>query len=148
MVGGYNHNFSYKGRVFHVQSELGGARNPQIVTLVYEGGTILASCKTSYADLLAADDSRAQIEQRLKAQHREMLRRVREGDLDRNGDAAATSASRPDAPSDSSSGASGVSNQPQTEDVPSADAAAPQTGSLDELVFAYLAGNDPRYRNS
>ncbi|MGE4543061.1 MAG: hypothetical protein AB7D06_03020 [Pedobacter sp.] len=148
MVGGYNHNFRYKGRVFHVQTEDGGSKSPQIVTLLYEGGTILASCKSTYADLLGKEDHRQQVEQRMKAQHKEMLRRLRDGELDAKAGFATVSDAQPDAPSCSPSGASGILNQNQHVDVPAADVEPPEAGSLDELVFAYLAGNDPRYKKS
>ena len=41
MVGGFNTNVRYSGRIFHVQTEDGGATSPRIVTLLYEGGSIL-----------------------------------------------------------------------------------------------------------
>lgn len=148
MVGGYNHNFRYKGRVFHVQTEDGGSKNPHIVTLLYEGGTILASCKSSYTDLLGTDDLRQQVEQLMKAQHKEMLRRLRDGELDAKAGFPTASDAQPDAPSCSPSGASGILNQEQQVDVSAADVVPQEAGSLDELVFAYLAGNDPRYKKS
>lgn len=142
MVGGYNHNFRYKGRVFHVQTEDGGCKNPQIVTLLYEGGTILASSKSSYAELLGAETLRSQVEVLMKVQHQEMLRRLRAGELDAKAGFPSDSGSQADVPS----GASEISNQNQCVDVPADDVMPPESGSLDELVFAYLAGNDPRYK--
>jgi len=150
MVGGYNHNFRYKGRVFHVQTEDGGSRNPQIVTLLYEGGTILASCKTSYADLLGAEDLRRQVEERMKIQHKEMLRRLRDGELDaKAGLVEAVAPALPsDAPSAAHSAESDHIHRNQNKDVPAVDTVPPEAGSLDELVFDYLVGNDPRYKKS
>lgn len=148
MVGGYNHNFRYKGRVFHVQTEDGGSKSPQIVTLLYEGGTILASCKSSYADLLGTEDYRLQVEQRMKVQHKEMLRRLKDGELDAKAGFPTDSDAQPDAPCCSPSGVSGISDQKQHVDVSAAEVVPPEAGSLDELVFAYLAGNDPRYNKS
>jgi len=148
MVGGYNHNFRYKGRVFHVQTEDGGSKKPQIVTLLYEGGTILASSKVSYVDLLGSETLRQQVEQRMKIQHKEMLRRLRDGELDAKAGFTTDSDSEPDAPSCSPTGASGISNKKQHVDVSAADVVPSEAGSLDELVFAYLAGNDPRYKKS
>ena len=55
MVVGFNHNFRYKGEVYHVQTEDGGQKCPNIVTLLYKGGNILASKKTSYADICKVD---------------------------------------------------------------------------------------------
>ncbi len=36
MVVGFNHNFRYKGEVYHVQTEDGGLKSPNIVTLLYK----------------------------------------------------------------------------------------------------------------
>lgn len=148
MVGGYNHNFRHKGRVFHVQTEDSGSKKCHIVTLLYEGGTILESCKSSYADLLGSENLQQQVEQRMKTQHKEMLRRLRDGELDAKAGLAAAPAEETDAPSCSSPGASESINQNQQVDVSAADAVPPDAGSLDELVFAYLAGSDPRYKKS
>ena len=82
MVFGFNHNFRYKGGVYHVQTEDGGEKNPQVVTLLYHGGTILASTKTSYADQLGVDQLEKQVEELMKHQHRDMLRRLKEGEFD------------------------------------------------------------------
>jgi hypothetical protein len=146
MVGGFNHNFRYKGRVFHVQTEDGGSRHPHIVTLLYEGGTILASSRTSYADLLGADDLRPLVEERMKYQHQDMLKRLRSGEFDARAGCAEGSVALSDALPRSCGGVSGVSIQDQPKEAATNPAASP--GSLDELVFAYLAGNDPRYTKS
>lgn len=82
MVFGFNHNFRYKGGVYHVQTEDGGEKSPQVVTLLYHGGTILASTKTSYADQLGVDQLEKQVEELMKRQHRDMLRRLKEGEFD------------------------------------------------------------------
>lgn len=96
MVVGFNHNFRYQGELYHVQTEDSGVRNPHIVTLLYIGGTIIASKKTSYAHLLQSNNLEKQVEETMKAQHREMLRRLRDGELDemirRTSRAAMTSA--------------------------------------------------------
>lgn len=82
MVVGFNHNFSYKGQVYHVQTEDSGVRNPHIITLLYRGGTILASKKTSYADIIKVDNLETVVEELMKSQHREMLRLLKNGDFD------------------------------------------------------------------
>jgi hypothetical protein len=82
MVVGFNHNFSYKGQVYHVQTEDSGSRNPHIITLLYRGGTILASKKTSYADIIKVDNLESVVEELMKTQHREMLRLLKNGDFD------------------------------------------------------------------
>lgn len=82
MVGGFNHNFRYKGEMYHVQTEDGGRRSPNIITLLYKGGTILGSKKTSYADISKVDNLEQVVEELMKEQHKEMLRRLKEGEYD------------------------------------------------------------------
>lgn len=82
MVVGFNHNFSYKGQVYHVQTEDSGVKNPHIITLLYRGGTILSSKKTSYADIIKVDNLEVVVEELMKSQHREMLRLLKNGDFD------------------------------------------------------------------
>jgi hypothetical protein len=81
-VNGFNHNISHRGRVFHVQTEDSGVNNPTIVTLLYVGGNILASKKTSYLELLGGENVAEQVRQRMEEQHKEMLRNVVAGRYD------------------------------------------------------------------
>jgi len=79
MVGGFNTNVRYKGRTFHVQtedSEHGGAK---IVTLLYEGGVILHSRKQAYE---GDSKDRTAVRERMEAQHAEMVRALKGGELD------------------------------------------------------------------
>ena len=82
MVVGFNHNFRYKGEIYHVQTEDGGLNRPQIITLLYQGGTILGSKKTSYADITKVGNLDQVVEELMKEQHKEMLRRLKEGEFD------------------------------------------------------------------
>jgi len=82
MVGGFNHNFSYKGAVYHIQSEDGGLRNPVIITLLYCSGTILASRKIYYADIIRVDNLAQVVEELMKDQHKAMLRSLKNGEFD------------------------------------------------------------------
>ncbi|AMV73364.1 hypothetical protein JCM30471_17790 [Desulfuromonas carbonis] len=82
MVVGFNHNFRYQGEVYHVQTEDSGIKNPHIITLLYRGGTILASKKTSYADIAKVDNLDQVVEDLMKEQHKEMLRRLKDGEFD------------------------------------------------------------------
>jgi len=48
---GYNNNVRHKNRVFHIQTEDSGIKHPHIIThLFMDGGRILKSLKTSYAE--------------------------------------------------------------------------------------------------
>ena len=82
MVLGFNHNIVYKGETFHVQTEDSGVNNPHIITLLYRGGVILCSKKTSYADILAMDNLESVVEELMKAQHKELMRRLKSGEFD------------------------------------------------------------------
>jgi hypothetical protein len=82
MIVGFNHNVIYKGEVFHVQTEDSGTRNPHIITLLYRGGVILSSKKTSYADILKMDNFESVVEELMKSQHKEMMRRLKSGEFD------------------------------------------------------------------
>jgi len=82
MIVGFNHNISYKGTGFHVQTEDSGVKSPQLVTLLYHGGTIIASQKTVYADILKVDNLSQVVEDLAKEQHKGMLRRLTQGEFD------------------------------------------------------------------
>ncbi|WP_303722162.1 hypothetical protein [Malonomonas rubra] len=82
MIVGFNHNISYKGVGFHVQTEDSGLKSPHLVTLLYHGGTIIASQKTVYADILNVDNLQQVVEDLAKEQHKGMLRRLTQGEFD------------------------------------------------------------------
>lgn len=82
MVVGFNHNFRYKGEVYHIQTEDSGINSPNIVTLLYQGGTILGSKKTSYADIAKVDNLEQVVEELMKEQHKGMLRSLKSGEFD------------------------------------------------------------------
>lgn len=82
MVLGFNHNLKYKGEVFHVQTEDSGVTNPHIITLLYRGGVIISSKKTSYSDILKMDKLEVVVEELMKEQHKEMMRRLKAGEFD------------------------------------------------------------------
>ncbi len=82
MVVGFNHNFKYKGDVYHVQTEDGGLNTTNIITLLYKGGTILARQKTSYSDIAKVDNLEQVVEELMKEQHKNMLKRLKSGDFD------------------------------------------------------------------
>ncbi|HTO08380.1 MAG TPA: hypothetical protein VMR86_15145 [Myxococcota bacterium] len=83
MVGGFNTNIRYRGHIFHVQTEDGGKESPSIITLLYSGGAILFSKKTSYANQVkGAADSEAVVRQLMEAQHSAMVQALKSGKLD------------------------------------------------------------------
>lgn len=76
MLVGYNNNVTYKGKVYHVQTEDSGLNNPVIVTLLYYKGTILASKKTNYSHLLGEKDIKDSVRELMKAQHKAILKEL------------------------------------------------------------------------
>ncbi len=87
-VTGFNHNIKHKGKVYHVQTEDSGVNNPHIITHLFVGGNILASKKTSYADILNAENLGEVVRELMEEQHKEMLRNLINGVYD-NFEAAA-----------------------------------------------------------
>ena len=85
MITGFNTDVEHEGRIYHIQTEDKGAGNPVIESLVYLGGEILASRRTSYADLAARGATSAELSERLEAQHRRMVLDVRQGRHDPGG---------------------------------------------------------------
>ena len=86
-VTGFNHNIKHKGSVYHVQTEDSGRNNPHIITHLFVGGNILASKKTSYADILKTENLPQVVRELMEEQHKEMLRNLINGVYD-NIDAA------------------------------------------------------------
>jgi len=76
MLVGYNNNVTYKGKVYHVQTEDSGLNNPIIVTLLYIKGTILASKKTSYSHLIGNKDIKKSVRELMKEQHKAILKEL------------------------------------------------------------------------
>jgi len=88
VVVGFNHNIKHKGKIFHVQTEDSGADNPHIITHLFMGGNILATKKTSYADIIQADNLQSIVRELMEEQHKAMLRNLINGvydDIDDSG---------------------------------------------------------------
>ncbi|NIQ97481.1 MAG: hypothetical protein GWN87_27370 [Desulfuromonadales bacterium] len=153
MVVGFNHNVRYKEQLFHVQTEDSGLKNPHIITLLYFGGTIIASQKTSYADITKVDNLETVVEDLMKEQHKEMLRRLKNGEFDQNIRALLSGKPLPADPDGPA-----PSQPPQQEKDPgkpatdgtgkaSADEKAPapaSESSLDEIILSYLVGDEKK----
>lgn len=79
---GFNHNVRYRGDVYHVQTEDSGVANPHVITLLYRGGVILASKKTTYHDILPFENRDDLIDELMQDQHKGMLRALKNGEFD------------------------------------------------------------------
>lgn len=82
MIPGFNHNIKHKGRVFHIQTEDSGAKNPHIITHLFVGGNILASKKTNYDELVGQHDYEKTVRSMMEEQHKQMLRNLINGVYD------------------------------------------------------------------
>ena len=165
MVVGFNHNVRYKDQVFHIQTEDSGLKSPHIITLLYVGGTILASKKTSYADISKVDNLEAVVEELMKEQHKDMLRKLKNGEFDerirqflggkkppevaREMEAPPQPATPPPPPVQKTSQPPSKPKPAQGEQapVPSKPASAkkpekPAEESLDDIILSYLVGDD------
>jgi hypothetical protein len=82
VITGFNTDIEHKGTVYHVQTEDKGLDSPIILSLVYVGGTILASKRSPYQDLIASGFSDEVLAERLKRQHRLICAAINQGRID------------------------------------------------------------------
>src|SRR4030067_992931 len=69
VLSGFNQNFRYKGKTYHIQTEDSGRGNAAIMTHVYLGGVILSTARQTYHDLLSLPDWENLLPERMKGQH-------------------------------------------------------------------------------
>ncbi len=77
---GFNHNFGYAGRQYHIQTEDSGLDRAHIYTQVFCGGTVIVSRKLVYDP--DWPEVRARVRQMMKASHRAMVMALAAGELD------------------------------------------------------------------
>jgi hypothetical protein len=75
---GYNHDVRYRGRLFHVQSEVSSGLRRQACTQLFAGGTVLATERSAIAEAM----SNADIDALLRSQHKAVLRELCHGAFD------------------------------------------------------------------
>ncbi len=141
MLTGYNTDFKFQGKVYHVQTEDGGRNSPQITSLLYSKGEILASRRTSYADIVKADCLDEVVRELMMEQHKQMIRDLMHGKLELN-----TAPAAPAPPPEP------VLTEPQAPPVQEAPPATPspppvsqepqeevKEKSLDDIILDFLA---------
>jgi hypothetical protein len=82
VITGFNTDIEHEGVVYHVQTEDKGLDTPIILSLVYSGGTILASKRSPYEDLIASGFSDEALAERLKRQHKLICAAIHSGRID------------------------------------------------------------------
>jgi hypothetical protein len=82
LITGFNTDVEHDGVVYHVQTEDKGLKSPLILSLVYVGGTILASKRTPYDDLIADGFDEDKLAERLQRQHRLICAAIHAGRIE------------------------------------------------------------------
>ena len=130
MITGFNTDIKHNDKVYHIQTEDKGMQNPYIESLVYVGGEILASKKTSYAEQVKNGVDEKWIGGLMEQQHRTMIAAIKRGRFDAPADQTKNSMSLP----------RGTVAQPT--DKPFGAPVAPATPdekTLDQVIIDYLA---------
>ena len=131
MITGFNTDIKHNEKVYHVQTEDKGVGNPYIESLVYVGGEILASKKTSYAEQLKTGIDDKWIGGLMEQQHRTMIAAVKRGRFDAPADVT-KSAHQPSLPT--------VAAETELLDVPPVRRTTiDEEKTLDQVVIDYLA---------
>ena len=152
MITGFNTDIEHDGVVYHVQTEDKGLDSPIILSLVYVGGTILASKRSPYEDLIASGFSDEVLSERLKRQHRLICAAINQGRIDdlkkmsgRPKAAPAKSAEEAE-PEVQSTASSSVEEPFEIEYWPVAQEwTPPPTPEDEELAAVMEPGMEPRY---
>lgn len=80
---GYNTNVRHKGKLYHIQTEDSGIGHPHIITHLFaDGGRIVASKKTSYAEQVGRENLQESVKKLMQAQHKAMFIALRDGIYD------------------------------------------------------------------
>ena len=82
MITGYNTDVEHEGVVYHVQTEDKGTGMPVILSLVYVGGAILVSKRSSYDDLMTAGFDEGVLATRLQRQHKLICAAIHSGRIE------------------------------------------------------------------
>jgi hypothetical protein len=129
MITGFNTDIKHGDKVYHIQTEDKGLQNPYIESLVYVGGEILASKKTSYAEQLKGGGADEKwIGGLMEQQHRTMIAAIKRGRFEQAADPTKSSAVTPGR----------TLAQPVPEEGEAATAVAEER-TLDQVIIDYLA---------
>jgi hypothetical protein len=130
VITGFNTDIKHNEKVYHIQTEDKGLQNPYIESLVYVGGEILASKKTSYAEQLKSGVDEKWISSLMEQQHRTMIAAIKRGRLDGPADPT-RGVARPGGT---------LAQETATPAVPSVTGTPPlDERTLDQVIIDYLA---------
>jgi hypothetical protein len=131
VITGFNTDIKHNEKVYHIQTEDKGLQNPYIESLVYVGGEILASKKTSYAEQAKTGIDEKWIGGLMEQQHRTMIAAIKRGRFDAPADATKTAAPRPTM--------AGGEMVPPTTSAGIAATPGFEEKTLDQVIIDYLA---------
>jgi hypothetical protein len=147
MVVGFNHNIKYRGQTYHAQTEDSGAERAQVVTHLFLGGNIVASKRTSYSDITAAENLGDVVRALMEEQHKEVLRNLVHGVYDHAALPGAPvrdfapAPARPMPPPPPAPAPPVVERPARPDDTLFGEDLISER-SLDQVILAYLAGDD------
>ena len=76
---GYNTNVRHKGKLYHIQTEDSGVNHPHIITHLFaDGGRIIASKKTDYAQYLGSENLGGVVKKLMQEQHKALFIALRD----------------------------------------------------------------------
>jgi len=136
VITGFNTDIRHGDKIFHVQTEDKGEENPCVESLVYLGGEIIASKRTSYEESVRHGGGIRAIQELMESQHRRMIAAIQRGRFDGSSDIADDSASGAIeiAAAASSAGKKSPPPKPEAASVPRTD-----EKTLDQVILDYLA---------
>jgi hypothetical protein len=82
VITGFNTDIEYDGVTYHVQTEDKGLRTPFILCLIYNRGTILASRRVPYDDLVESGFDEKELAKRLQKLHKTVCAAISKGRLE------------------------------------------------------------------
>jgi len=78
VITGYNTDVKHRDRVFHIQTEDRGDRQPYVESFVYVGGEILGGKRTLYPEALRDGGDERAVRELMEQQHRSLIAAIRE----------------------------------------------------------------------
>ena len=127
MITGFNTDIKHNDKVYHIQTEDKGLQNPYIESLVYVGGEILASKKTSYADQVKTGVDDKWIGSLMEQQHRTMIAAIKRGRFDSPADPTKVGTPRP------------TMSVPNPGTATAVETETAEEKTLDQVIIDYLA---------
>jgi hypothetical protein len=95
---GYNTNVRHKGKLYHIQTEDSGVNHPHIITHLFaDGGRIIASKKTAYAQYVGSEKLQEIVKKLMQEQHKAMFIALRDCVYDEDEEGAPAAAAAPTA---------------------------------------------------